>query len=173
MTDPSFGDELLHAVQRLPFGSGVIFRHYDMERDARHKLFRNVRAICRRRGHMLILAGDARTAISWGADGVHGRTGVKTKALIRSMPVHNVREIAVARRGKADLVLLSPLFATATHPGARPLEIMRFMTLAKLCKSTKIIALGGVSRAKANMLSSKTTYGWAAIDAFRKKPQKT
>jgi thiamine-phosphate pyrophosphorylase len=167
MTDPRFGDGLLRAVQRLPYGSGVIFRHYQMEPAARRTLFREVRAICHRRGHMLLLAGDVQTAAAWGADGAHGRGISQSKMLIRSMPVHNIREIIAAKQSRPDMVLLSPLFSTASHPGARVLGMMRFMQLAKLLGDTRVIALGGMSRAKGNMLCSDTIHGWAAIDAFR------
>jgi hypothetical protein len=46
---------------------------------------------------------------------------------------------------------------------------LQFQRLAKLGKSAAIIALGGMTRQSAQMLSPRIIDGWAAIDAFRKK----
>ena len=66
----------------------------------------------------------------------------------------------------ADLMFLSPLFATRSHPGARALGLMQFSRLAKLTGGAKVIALGGMTRNKAQTIARRVAYGWAAIDAF-------
>jgi thiamine-phosphate pyrophosphorylase len=166
MTDPRLGDDLLPAIQRLPVGSGVVFRHYQLEAVARKKLYSEVRRICAKRGHILMLAGDPRLARHWNADGVHGRqTG---PARYRSVPVHNVPEVAEAKRLRADLIFLSPLYMTSSHPGSRPLGPVRFAQLARLAFPAKVIALGGMTRAKAKKWHNNRVHGWAAIDAFKK-----
>jgi thiamine-phosphate pyrophosphorylase len=116
----------------------------------------------------LLLAGDERTALRWHADGVHQRNRRQTK-LLHSAPVHNAREITSVKRSGPDLLFLSPLFDTNSHPGAQPLGPLQFQRLAKLGKSAAIIALGGMTRQSAQMLSPRIIDGWAAIDAFRKK----
>ncbi len=172
MTDPRLGDNLADIVRRLPARSGVIFRHYDLDPAARLILLRRIRRVCRQRGHSLLLSGGGspgKTCIKfWLVDGLHGR-GAAPGNGITSAPVHNLREIAQARRGNADMMLLSPLYATRSHPGQRPLGLFQFQRLAKLCGPAKLIALGGMTRQKAAMLGRKQIYGWAAIDAFGKK----
>lgn len=168
MTDARFGDEQLRAIQQLPARSGVVFRHYHLATLQRRALFAQVLRICRRRGHILLLAGDARTALRWHADGFHQR-GRGHPGLLHSAPVHNAREIAEVKRDNPDLLFLSPLFNTNSHPGARPLGSLMFQRLAKLGGPKRIVALGGMARQSAHMLSPRTIYGWAAIDAFRKK----
>jgi len=168
MTDARFGDDQLRAIQQLPARSGVVFRHYHLATQQRRALFAQVLRICRRRGHIVLLAGDARTALRWHADGYHHRSRGETK-LLHSAPVHNVREIAEVKRRSPDLVFLSPLFDTNSHPGARPLGPLMFQRLAKLVGPTRVIALGGVTRQSAFMLGPRMIHGWAAIDAFRKK----
>ena len=168
MTDARFGDDQLRAIQQLPSRSGVVFRHYHLATQQRRAMFAKVLRICRRRGHLLLLAGDERTALRWHADGFHQRSRGQT-ALLHSAPVHNAREIASVKRGNPDLLFLSPLFDTSSHPGARPLGPLQFQRLAKLGKSADIIALGGMTRQSAQMLSPRIIDGWAAIDAFRKK----
>lgn len=168
MTDERLGDDLLPAIQRLPTQSGVIFRHYHLNENARKSLFGKVMRICRRRGHVLLLAGDERTAMRWHADGFHQRSR-RTSQLLHSAPVHNAREIAGVKTASPDLLFLSPVFATNSHPGARPLGPLAFNRLAKLASSGSTIALGGMNRRNAQMLPPRLIHGWAAIDAFKKK----
>ena len=161
MTDPRLGEGLLAAVRKLPAYSGVIFRHYGLPPDERRDLFQKIRRICRRRGHILLVAGD----ICVGGDGVHGRIAMR-HAGVHSAPVHNLAEICEARRLGAQLMFLSPLYATRSHPGARPLGLMRFRALAKMAAPAKVIALGGMTGNRARMLTPHIACGWAAIDAF-------
>ncbi|MGL5839656.1 MAG: thiamine phosphate synthase [Sphingorhabdus sp.] len=165
MTDPRLGEGLLAAICRLPKGSGVVFRHYHLPLPERRTLFAKVRRVCRQRGHMVLLAGDERMARKWKADGVHGR-GRASGFGLQSVPVHNVREIAVAKRNGAQLLFLSPLRATHSHPGQRPLGPSRFHQLAKLCRPAAVIALGGMSRAEAMKWPRRLVRGWAGIDCF-------
>ena len=168
MTDERFGDDLLRAIKALRFGSGVIFRHYRLAKSERWKLFRQVRQICRQRGHILILADTEAQALRWCADGFHSRQTQRQSKLVRSAPVHDRAELRFALRNRADLVLISPLFATASHPGERSLGKSRFNALAAQSGKAAVIALGGMTAQKAALLNRKKVHGWAAIDAFRK-----
>ena len=171
MTDSRFGDDLLPAIKRLPPGSGVIFRHYDLTPEARRTLFRQVRRLCRQRNHKLLLAGAEAEARRWRADGYHARAGrLRSIRMIRSAPVHNQHELAEARRNGVDLVFVSPVFETASHPSSRTLGRAGLLALARMADFTKVIALGGMDSNKAAFLNRKIVYGWAAIDAFRLNP---
>lgn len=163
LTDPRLGDGLQAAVRKLPLGSGVVFRHYDMAPSERLSLFRQIARICRQRGHVLVLAGQE----DWRADGVHGRGRIRPVQIL-SMPVHSVREIRDAQKLGADLMFLSPIFPTGSHPGARALGLLQFSRLACLAAPAKIIALGGMTRNIAQAISNRIAYGWAGIDAFRR-----
>src|SRR5687767_3473081 len=59
VTDERQGERLLPAVERLPFGSGVLFRHHGFPEAERHALFLEIRTIARRRAHLLLLAGSS------------------------------------------------------------------------------------------------------------------
>ena len=159
MTDERLGGGLLDAVARLPEGAGVVFRHNRLSEAARRNLFGRVRAA---HPGLLLLAGPAELAGSWGADGSHGRgrgTG------LRSAPVHDYGEIRAAERDGAALLFLSPVFATRSHPDARPLGLARFAWLARR-SPLPVIALGGMNPARGRKLASFGAYGWAGIDAF-------
>jgi len=116
MTDARFGDDQLRAIQQLPARSGVVFRHYHLATQQRRALFAQVLRICRRRGHILLLAGDARTALRWHADGFHQRSRGHS-SLLHSAPVHNAREIADVKAAQTSYS--SPRFSIPTATLAR------------------------------------------------------
>src|SRR6187402_67758 len=162
MTDARMGDALWDALARLPRGSGVIFRHYGA-RD-RRALFERIRRVARRRGLILLLAGSPREAAAWRADGAHGRSPhIRTiRPLLRTAPAHDAREIGTAR---AHAILLSPVFATRSHPGALPLGPVRFGLLARR-SALPVIALGGMDARRFRRLTPLGACGWAGIDAL-------
>ena len=162
MTDERQGDALLEAAERLPpHRAGIVFRHYSLPPGERRALFEQVRAIARRRGLMLLLAGPAGTARAWSAHGSHGRG---RGGGLRTAPAHNLREIRAAERAGAAALFLSPVFPTRSHPGARELGPARFALLARRTP-LPVIALGGLNAGRFERLSG--AYGWAGIDAWR------
>ena len=158
---------LLASAARLPKGrGGILFRHYRTAPRERRALFDRVAEVARRRRLMLLLAGSAREAAAWGADGWHGRSsGRAAQPLFRSMAVHNVRELCAAELVGADLIFLSPLFATRSHPGGRVLGRVGFAALAHRAE-VPVVALGGVRAGHRRMLMGLGASGWAAIDGL-------
>ena len=150
------------ALMRLPRGSGFIFRHFHMGAAERRARFDTLMRIARARDHLVILGGTAAQARAWRADGAYGspRQLASGPQALRLAAVHSLRELRQARR--ADLVLLSPAFATRSHPGAAPLGPLRFRLLAARSQAP-VIALGGMNPRTANRLGWPR---WAAIDAF-------
>ena len=162
MTDERQGEALWTALDRLPRGSGVVFRHYTLPCAERRALFRRVHNMCARRRLMLVLAGDPVCARAWGARGWHG-LGAQKVDLLRTVPAHNLPEIREAERAGAALAFLSPVFPTRSHPGARTLGRVRFGLIARESR-LPIIALGGINEQRARHIPG--AYGWAAIDAW-------
>ena len=166
-TDKRNDARLEKAILGLPRGSGIVFRHYHLPEGARRTRFETVRTLARRRGHILLLAGCAALARKWRADGAHGqRLRPSTKGgLLLSVPVHDAREIRQANRTGADLFFLSPLFATRSHPGQRPLNPLQVRKLEALCNGP-VIYLGGMNRRRYQIRATSRTHGWAAIDGL-------
>jgi thiamine-phosphate pyrophosphorylase len=157
MTDERVSDDaLLAAAARLPRGNGgIVFRHYATPPAERRALFERMARIARRRRLVLMLAGTARQAAAWKADGWHGRDRKPATA----------REVKAAHRTGADLLFLSPLFPTRSHPDARALGPVRFAALA--CRtSVPVIALGGVHAEHRRHLQHLGAAGWGAIDGI-------
>jgi thiamine-phosphate pyrophosphorylase len=159
ITDERQGDGLLGAVARLPDGAGIVFRHYSLPEVARRDLFEKVRAAA---PGLVLLAGPAEQARAWGADGSHGRGPGRG---LRSAPAHDRAEIRAAERAGADLLFLSPVYPTASHPGGRALGLARFAWLARRA-ALPVVALGGMNPARGRRLASFGAYGWAGIDAW-------
>lgn len=162
MTDERQGDRLLPAVRALPHGAGIIFRHYRLAADARRMLFLDVRRIARERGLVLLLAGSPTLARLWGADGAHGRI-TRRGSMLRSAPVHDRAELRATRH--ADLIFVSPVFPTRSHPEARALGLRRLERLCRLAP-VPVIALGGMTKQNARQALRSGAYGWAAIDGL-------
>ena len=155
MTDERQGDRLWAALARLPDGGGVVFRHYSRPEPERRALFEDVRTVTQERGLVLLSAG----ALFSGADGVHNGRGPG----IRTASAHSVGEIHRAERNGADLIFLSPVFATRSHPDARTLGPLRFASLARRTP-VPVIAVGGMNETRFRAL--RGAYGWAGIDAW-------
>jgi thiamine-phosphate pyrophosphorylase len=153
MTDERQGDGLWEALERLPKGAGVVFRHYSLTPRERRRLFERVRKVARRRRLFLFAGGRLR------ADGVHGGRG----GGFRSASAHSLSELKTAERRGAGLVFLSPAFPTRSHPGGRALGPVRFGLIAGRAR-VPVIALGGVDERNARRLPH--IYGWAGIDAW-------
>ena len=165
MTDERMGVSLLPAIDALPRGAGVVFRHYSLDEADRRALFETARQRARRRRITLLLAGSPALARRWGADGSHGRAGPRGGSLLRSCPVHDMKELRMAIGSGVDLVFVSPLHATRSHPGARTLPRFRATQLARSAPCPAI-ALGGMTARRARRLGSSGFHGWAAIDAL-------
>lgn len=155
MTDPRIGERLWGALERLPRGSGVVFRHYALPDPERKALFARVSAVAKRRRLVLIRAG------AWagrGEAGVHGQPGRG----LRSASAHNRREAIAAVRDGAQLLFVSPVYPTRSHPGGRALGRLRFLAMVKDV-GVPVIALGGMNHRRARGLK---IHGWAGIDAW-------
>jgi thiamine-phosphate pyrophosphorylase len=165
VSDARNDGELEAALARLPRGSGFIYRHYHLPPVERLARFRRLARLARARGHVVVLADSALTARDWGADGIYGAPLAlypRRADLLRLATVHDLRELAQARRTGADAVLLSPAFTTRTHPGAPTLGTVRWRLLA-MRAGLPVIALGGMNRRTARRLSWPH---WAAIDGL-------
>ena len=77
---------------------------------------------------------------------------------------HSVVEAAEARRDGADAVLLSPVFPTASKPGARALGV-EAIAAAVAAGAGPVRALGGVTAERAAALREAGAHGVAVMGA--------
>jgi thiamine-phosphate pyrophosphorylase len=154
----------LPVIARLPADiAGVVFRHDDDP--ARKATLGRVILMCRARRLPLVVAGDAAVPAYAGR---HLRRGVG-----RLMPkqhgwitasAHDRLELRQAARAGADLIFLSPLFASASHPGQKGLGALQWRQLARF-SAVPVLALGGVRGLTLRHLGNFCC-GAGAIDAL-------
>ncbi|MDO9710862.1 thiamine phosphate synthase [Paracraurococcus lichenis] len=157
------------AAARLPRGAAVLARGLAPAVTA------GLAALARRRRLVLLVAGDGRGALRHGA-GLHlperrGSAGLlpfllarRRRRLLLTAAAHGRAGLARARRLGVDAVLLSPVFPTASHPGAPALGPFRWMALVRRA-GRPVVALGGLDGAGAARLPRRTA-GFAAIGAL-------
>lgn len=159
MTDERLGDDLWTALDELPRGGGVVFRHYATPPAERRALFAQVAKVARRNRLVLVVAGSARLGR---ADGWHGRNMTRMSG-IKTWPAHSRAEAVAGMRAGADLLFVSPIFRTRSHPGGRTLSLLKAAAILRGI-DTPAIALGGIDASRFRTL--RGFYGWAAIDAW-------
>ena len=166
MTDDDRLPDPLAAAAALPKGAMVIVRARDSGRRA--ELARALLALSRRRDLFLLIADDPALAAALGADGLHlPQSRAHEAAHWRAL--HPRWIISAAARGpralhaSVDLIFLSAVFPTGSHPGRAALGAVRANTLAR-ASLVPVYALGGIDARNAPLLSSFA--GIAAVGAL-------
>jgi len=163
----------LAALDRLPRGAGLVFRHYGALGGAgrqnqrpgayaaagsfvsgafapgREALARALVVKARARGIRVLALGPMR----------------RRKSTIGTIAAHSLRTVFRAARLGADAAVLGPVFPTASHPGATPLGPLRF---ARFCRKSPIpvYAIGGIGPETALRLKDSGAIGFAGIGAI-------
>lgn len=168
------------AVARLPRGSAVILRHHALPKAERVTLARALRAITRQRGILLLIAADGESGVELahavGTDGIHLSEWLLCRGPWRALrarkpgwlvtaAVHSPRALRAAATRGIDAALLSPVFPTASHPGARTLGPLRFAAWARASR-IPVYALGGIDGRSAARLRPSPACGLAGIGAL-------
>lgn len=150
-TDDS-GRDWMAAARRLPRGSAVVIRGRDAQ--ARAALLEILSPLP---GLKLLIAGDP--VLAEGADGLHLPQARAPEAAhwrarrpdwTITASAHSYR--ALMNLAHVDAVFLSPVFATASHPGAPALSPARAALIAA-ASPVPVYALGGVTARNAGLLA--------------------
>jgi thiamine-phosphate pyrophosphorylase len=163
MTDERMGERLWDAIARIPVGTGgIVFRHYSLDASDRLQLGKRVAELAQERKLMLAVARDTSLARRLSARLVHNPS--QAGAMSFSCSVHDEREARKAKASGADLVFVSPVYPTRSHPGADALGVQCATRLAEIA-GCPAIALGGMTFGKFWELGP-AFHGWAGIDAW-------
>ncbi len=130
-------------------------------------------ALARRHGAQWLLNGPPELALELGADGVHltGRALAETGT--RPLPedrlvmasCHDRHDLAQAGRIGADLVCLSPVGNTGSHPDAAPMGWAGLQALIRHAP-LPVFALGGMAPDDLDQARRHGAFGVAGISAF-------
>jgi thiamine-phosphate pyrophosphorylase len=163
MTDDDRLPDPLAAARALPRGSMIVVRSRDPAK--RKRLAKALTPVARRRGLVVVVAGDAALAV----DGLHlseARLGEAAhwrarRGFVITASIHSLAGLRKA--GHLDAVFLSPVFATRSHPERVALTAARANLMARQA-CVPVYALGGVDARNAALLSGFS--GIAAIGAL-------
>jgi thiamine-phosphate pyrophosphorylase len=133
----TLGREIWPTIRKLPRGSGVLVIA-PMSSSERRRL----RHLSRVRGLMVVVE--------------------QPRAAAR---VHNLPELRQALLRRTPLILLSPIYATASHPDWSALPRMRAASLARLA-GRRLLALGGMDARRYAKVRELGFVGWAGISAW-------
>lgn len=159
-------------------------RDKDLPQAERAELARQLRAITRRHGALLLINGDLELATSCGADGIHfadGHPGLQQISATErgwgrdrlwvGASCHDRAGIERAQTFGADFITLSPV---QPSPGkAEPGQELGWSRFAELSEATDLptFALGGLGPDNAEQASQAGAYGVAAIRSMWKSAQ--
>jgi thiamine-phosphate pyrophosphorylase len=174
MTDEARLPDPLAVIPTLPRGGAVLLRHYASP--ARTELAHALAPVCRRHGIRLLIAGDARLADAVGADGLHLPEAMlwrgsrrwrcwRTPHRIVTAAAHSPAALRAAARLGIDAALLSPVFATPSHPHAPALGVARLARWA-YASPVPVYALGGIDAGNVRRLAGCKIVGIAGIGGF-------
>jgi len=151
------GDAFFAAVeQSLAAGAdALLLREKQLSSAKLLALAARLREVTRAHHARLIIHTQADIAEAVDADGVHlSSRDIGTIAAVRgwlndpaktiSVSCHHGQELALAAKAGADYAMLSPVFHTASHPGAACLGVTDFRRLAGQAL-LPVVALGGIT----------------------------
>ena len=173
VTDPDRTPDPVALAERLPPGSGLIFRGFGRKGAA--KTARQLAEIARRRGLILLIGANALRAP---AAGVHlpERMAHRAAALKRARPgatvtvaAHSAAALVRARRAGAHAALLSTVFESRSPSASRPLGAVRFAALVRRA-GLPVYALGGVTTKNAPRLLGSGAAGLAMVEGLATVP---
>ncbi|MBI1237931.1 MAG: thiamine phosphate synthase [Alphaproteobacteria bacterium] len=159
-------------IPHLPRGAAIILRNGEWPRAERRALGLKLKRLCARHGIALLVANDPALAAALRADGVHWSAFVLTRHAhtdfarrrfrLITAAAHDAAESRRAEAAGADALFLSPVFATASHPGAKPLGMVGFARLARSARRP-VVALGGITLETVKRLAPFSPAGFATV----------
>ena len=177
ITDRARLPDPLAVIKKLGPDSAVIFRDYDAP--DRKDLGQALACACRERSIRFLVAGDEALAQALTADGLHlpEHRLSESAAMRRKHPdwlitvaAHGAAALTAAHAAGADAALLSPVFATASHPETLKSDkgLLGARGFANLSDASPlpVYALGGVTAENIALIKGGHTAGVAAIGAF-------
>jgi thiamine-phosphate pyrophosphorylase len=152
----------LDVLRQLPRGTGVVLRQ--CHPDA--KFLTAAKTIARARGLICLVSAQLanRGNRHW-PEAMLARPHRKMCGQVMTSAAHSRRAILQARRCRMDAVFVSPMFATASHPGSKALGRVRLGLMVR-DSGMAVIALGGITPKSLYGLRNFPLHGVAAITGW-------
>lgn len=168
------GDLITAVAAAVAGGAGMVqLRERELPAGELLALARRLRGVTAGRA-MLLINDRADVAVLCGADGVHlGEQGLPVGGVRAWLPggmlvgrsVHGIEAARQAEQEGADYLLLGTLFATPSHPEARPegVELVREVVSRV---GTPVLGIGGIGVAQAEECLRAGAAGVAVVSAI-------
>ena len=174
-SDPRHREEFLNKII-LHINNGVTLiqlRAKELDKIEYTVLAKYVIDIGRKHHAKIILNSDIEIAEKLDSDGVHLSSKILmkcnkrplTKTKIIAAACHNLKQLKHAEKIGVDIVTLSPVCRTNTHPDATPLGWNLFYELSQSI-AIPIYALGGLSERDLDVALSYRAHGIASISSL-------
>jgi len=157
----------------------VMLREKDLPGGQMLEMATEIRRVTSGHNAKLIVNDRMDVAIVAEADGVHlGNRSFRSRDLKNRLPenmlvgasAHNMDEALEAQNDGADYIILSPVFATSSKPGAKPLGVGKMKDIISRLR-VPTYALGGVKQSNAQALIEAGAKGVAVISAILDHPR--
>jgi thiamine-phosphate pyrophosphorylase len=159
-------------IPRLPAGSAVIVRHFSNKQ--KEEIIKKIRLLCKKHKVKLLVSDSLHLALKYRLDGVHfpektvrkiancGSLKRYPKHLLFTTACHSERALHAAKRAGCHAALLSPIFPTQSHPGAKSLGSYQLTSLSHR-SPLNLFALGGITQKTAQRISTCPISGFAGV----------
>ena len=166
LVDPHRTPDPLALAERLPPGTGVIYRHFGEAKQ--ESIGQGLVKVARARSLMVLIGNDPQLARRLDADGVHWAEarrhearGWRDRFAIMTCAAHSRRSLARAGTTSCDAALYSTVFASNSPSASAPMGALRFRNSVQRTR-LPVYALGGVNADTIGQISSVA--GGAAIE---------
>lgn len=171
-TDPARVASPEAVAERLPSGSGIVFRAFGAE-DAVEQ-GRRLRAIADARGLLLLVGAHPGLAEGVRADGLHmperlageiPKLRAEHGRYLITVAAHDLTAVRAAERAGADAVIVSPVFPSNSPSAGEPLGLKGLKDMVG-ATPLPVYALGGVRAGTVGQLAGSGIVGIAAVEAL-------
>lgn len=169
--EPANEARIITQLNNLPKDTGIILRHYSLPQQQRKYLGE----IIKKTGRMLIVASDLPLARCLNADGIHlpqwqAQSLANANARLSHLPAHWIMSTAVhgsgaghaANRLNADLIFVSPVYPTRSHPDTPNLGVLKLAQVVSQAHQP-VYALGGMNEQSFKRLRHTGIAGYGGI----------
>lgn len=160
-------------IAQMPAGSAVIIRDYDKHDREAYAL--KLIQLAKKHKLVTLVAGDVGLARQVKADGVHlpeymlWQTAPNfTGFSIATAACHSVKALKRAAALGVDAATFSPIYPTKSHERAQAKGVSCLSATLKVPHIPAMVALGGITRERARMLSHLPLVGIAGIGGIGK-----
>ena len=173
-TDRKKVEDFAKIIAKLPENSSIIIREYDLDQKNREIFAKKIIDLIGLKPIKIIIGKDIELAKKLKADGIHFSDfdqipkDFAKENFIFSFAAHSEESIEKALKLKADLIFISPAFASSSHKDIEPLGEEKLRKIAVKYKNLDYLyPLGGINSGNISIIKKLGFASFGAIDFFK------